>query len=192
LERRILTSLDRVRVGWQFAIGGPGVSTFYFDSAASPPVAALKTFFGSLAPNIPDDIVFKYPSAGEQIEHTTGQLSGAWSGSVLADTPGTDNTGFAAPAGVMFKWLTGSILNGHRVVGRTFIVPIAGNCYATNGQITTAALTGFKACAANLLTAVAAGTSKPMVVYSSTHRQYRGVTGYDVSPKVALMTSRRE
>lgn len=137
-----MATLSRVRIGWiGSAVVGGGVSTFYSsNSDPSAFIAALRTFFGSFNGLFPAAVELTYPSAGETIESTTGQVNGVWTSTSLANTVGAGGSAHAAGVGCRIRWETGAITRGRRVRGSTFLVPIVGSLYATDGTIDNASL----------------------------------------------------
>src|SRR3954451_20617459 len=76
-----MATIARVRFVWT---GGPvvggGVSTF-FTTNLSPATftTAVRTFFISCAPYIPNGVTITPPAGGDLIDATSGALNGAWS-----------------------------------------------------------------------------------------------------------------
>lgn len=136
-----MTSLNRVRVGWSGFPGAPGVSTFYFLDVATA-VASLVTLFTALRPNCPTDVTWRVESAGDIIEDTTGVITGAWGADPVSDITGSASGTYSAPSGGMIGWETATILDGRRLRGRTFIVPLAGSQYDSSGSLTADAYNG--------------------------------------------------
>lgn len=140
-----MTNIDRVRVALTGFPGGPGVCTFYGLNGTTlvPPLRAL---WGSLATAMPGDVSIKVISNGDTIEDTTGALTGSWSIADATGVVGTGTTGYAAPIGAVITWLTDTILDKHRVKGRTFVVPTVSEAFATDGTLvntTQASIKGF-------------------------------------------------
>lgn len=179
------------------------MSTFYFRG---PLLAMSKVhdLFIALTPRMPPQVHLHFPPAGDIISAETGQLTGAWSDVPLGDLVGTDGGGnYAAPAGACLTWNTASILDGTRVKGRTFIVPLSNTQY-DDGSLSAASLAVLTN-AANAF--VAASAPDNFVVW---HRPYPGrpagvlparaahpgaaasVTSSSVRDTVAILTSRRD
>lgn len=139
----------RVRVSWTGFPGAPGVSTFYEQSTITLP-AKLRTFFEAIKAYLPSNVTLSYQSAGDIIEEASGGLGGDWSVTPTpANTTGTLGQVYAAPVGVVVNWRTGGIVNGHRVRGRTFLVPVQQDT-ATGGPNPTA-IAAIQAAAAALV-----------------------------------------
>ena len=127
-------TLNRVRVAWTGFDGGPGVSTFFCQTPDTF-VAALHTFLTNLSSYIPNTVSLTIEPGGDVFDPLNGVLSGSWT---AAATPAPVNcTGAstaARGAGLMLRWNTGSVINGHRLRGRTFIVPASKNAFDDNGN----------------------------------------------------------
>lgn len=156
-------AIYRVNCAWQNWPGAPGVTTFY----ASPgpvqvDIDAVRTFFNALTGLIPVGLTIQVPSSGDVIDETTGTITSAWS---VATTPavvtGTATGSYAGNAGAVIHWLSVGIVNGRRVRGRSFIVPITGSAYDAAGSLSTATITTLTN-AANALEA----SSFPMTIWS--------------------------
>jgi hypothetical protein len=48
---------------------------------------------------------------------------------------------YAAPSGACLRWRTGTIVHNHRLSGRTFLVPLDGDCYSSGGKLTAGTVT---------------------------------------------------
>lgn len=148
-----MANLHVVRVNWTGFPGAPGVSTLYFDDSASPPLAAVRTFFMALLAGIPTNVLCDYPNTGRTIS-LAGTVIGSWSTTAAASTPGTGATGnYASPVGGMIRWNSGTFVNGRELRGRTFVVPIATNGYQTNGNLAAGTVSAFQTAANTFLTA---------------------------------------
>ena len=148
-----MTAIQRQRAIWTGFPGAPGVSTFFFVDAAAHQ-AGLHTFFANIATLLPNDVTITIEANGDTIESTTGALTGGWNGIAPAVVNGSGGVSYAAPAGAMVKWETGVILFGHRVRGRTYIVPVPTPYMQSDGSLTSGFLSGFNAAAVALPGAV--------------------------------------
>ena len=146
-----MTDLYRVRSVWSGFPGGPGVTTMYFLDTATA-VDSVHTFFASIADRLPEDVDIQVESAGDVINDATGDLTGAWSTGAVTSIPGTASGSYSAPAGAVVDWLTATILDGRRLRGRTFIVPMSAGLYDGDGTPTTAMLDDLQAAATELIT----------------------------------------
>jgi hypothetical protein len=162
-----VTTMNQVRVTWAGFPGGPGVSTFYTDGASTPNVAAVRTFFATLAGFFPSNVTLTFPSAGESISPEDGTLEGSWSiGTPPAALSGSTGGSYTAAQGCQVSWLTDEIADGHAVRGRTFIVPTMTGIFGPDGLITATTQTALQSAATALR-----GSTPHFVVW---HRPKKG------------------
>ena len=127
--------MRRVRVEWNGLGGLPGVSTFYMG-VASPNVGVIKTFYNSIRGLFPDGLTWTIPNSGDELDDATGTLTGGWTGSGGGTETANGGVGpYAAGVGAVATWETLTISRGRRVRGRTFLAPMLGAAFDTNGTI---------------------------------------------------------
>lgn len=150
-----MTTINRLRVVWGGSgITGPGLSTFYFGSAAVDAPDDVFDFFNAAPLLYPTKVSIFVPSGGDQIDDVTGDLVGTWDGGDVGGLVSGTNTGdFFAGVGTRVKWPTNGIVGGRRVVGSTFLCPIASAIANTDGSIDSATVTSLAASAAALVAA---------------------------------------
>lgn len=148
-----MTNIERVRVALSGSpIVGPGVLTLYMASgtaAAGQP--AVKTWISNVVQYMAGGVVATVPNTGDVIDDATGALTGGWSAGTVGTYTATDSTGFVGGVGARIKWNTAGVVNGHRVTGSTFIVPIAKSKLTASGGIDTTALAGLATTANTML-----------------------------------------
>lgn len=198
-----MTELKRVRVALTGFQGAPGVSTFYFLDTVTA-MGSLHDLYAGLTLWMPNDLHIQVENTGDIIESTTGALTGDWSEAAVTEVVGMDTGAFSAPSGLCINWLTGTVLDGHRVKGKTYMVPLAGVTYDNDGTVRTDALETFRAEAAVFRDS----QDSSLVVW---HRPFPGapavpprparaahlgghalVTNVQVNDKVAVLRSRRD
>lgn len=155
-------TMHRYQVSWQNWPGAPGVTSFFTDPASgNPDPAPLRTFFNALAGLLPSGLTITVPATGDLIEETTGQLAGTWT---ATPTPtvvtGTNTNTYAGNAGAVVHWLSTDVVNGRRVRGRSFLVPLGSSVFDTAGSLSSGTLTTIQTAAAALL---ASATWHPVV-----------------------------
>jgi hypothetical protein len=185
-----MTTIDRLRVSWTGFSGGPGVSTF-FATAAADLMGPLNDWLFSMANNIPPDVTLTIEPEVDQIEDTTGVLVDS-----AVITPGDARHGigdavYAAPVGLVSNWLTSTVVDGHRLRGRTYVVPLSGTSFDSAGNLESDVHTSLAGASDTLVTA--AGGS--LLVW---HRPKHGaggvsapVTSAFMPALAAILTSRR-
>lgn len=193
-------ALYRVKARWSGFTGSPGYSIFHFDISTTPnPTDAaavaneVRTFFNALATRLPAVVRIQVETAVEVIDEPTGQLTDVVTIPAVTVVAGTASGAFAASTGACVVWTTGGVRNGRRVMGRTFLVPLAASAYDVDGTLGAPAQTDIVT-AANALV----GDMLGFVVYgrpsSSTAADGDSyvITGTRVADKTAVLRSRRD
>lgn len=181
-----------MRVTWtgSVVVGG-GVSTFYTSLPTSGFKTAVAAFYTAIAGLVPTTLTWAIPSVGDVIDDTNGKITGFWSESggttsVVSTLAGA----YANGVGARVVWTSSGIRNGRRVVGSTFIVPLALGSYQSDGTLVDANVTTIANAANTLRGAV------PLRVFSKPHKGTSDglsspVTGSSVPDKVSWLRSRR-
>lgn len=201
-------AIDRIRVPWTGGRGGAGVSTFYALDATTA-VDPLHDFFDALKALVPASITWSFAGSGDTIDETDGTLTGSWAGTGQANVVATgSDTNVADPVGAVINWETTQIRYGHRVKGRTFIVPGIKDMYAS-GTLNDSVVTQLEGYADALIDAVPnnlvvwtrpfAGTPQWTDVHGRVHparTAHDGATSsivtVNVPDKVVVLRSRRD
>lgn len=167
------------------------------DESAGPTplecVTAVHTFFDAVRDRLPAVVSIQVEGAVERIDTPTGELIGFEDVTPPAVIVGTNSGGFSSATGACIGWTTNGVRNGRRVRGRTFIVPLAGVTYDTDGTLTALALQDIQT-AATAMTENFAG----LVVYArETAPGLADGVAYDVAgarvaDKTAILRSRRD
>ena len=180
----------KVVVSWGTGIGGAGLSVFY-SLEATDITASLGTFFTAIAGVFPTVVTWSIPSSGDIIDIPTGKITGAWSGGTAANITATGGAAYVAGTGAMVRWQCTQVIDGRRVKGRTFLVPLLTTAFDTTGTITNANVTTLSNAAAAL-----AGTGTLQIYHRPTKLSpgtgaLANVTGSSVPDKVVSIRSRR-
>lgn len=130
-----MADLLRIRVLWNGAVVGGGVSTFYTDDTISPDVSDLKTFFTALAPFLPPTCVITVPNNADTIDMNSGRLTGNLALTGGGTVTGSGNSAYSAGVGAFINWNTAFVRNGRLLRGRTFICPLAQGLASTDGTL---------------------------------------------------------
>lgn len=189
-----MANINRVRVALGGFPGAPGVSTFYATEVVALR-AALNALYVGWCGSFPNVVTWTIETVGDIIDPLDGNLVGTWNDSTPFYGTGLGGTGaYAAPAGIVANWNTGSVLDGHRLTGRTFMVPIMPGTFQNDGTIDSTSLASLRA----LCTTFVGATAGNFVVW---HRPrvtparaggYSVVTGSTVNDRVAVLRSRRD
>lgn len=172
--------LIRFRVQWNGWIGQPGISTHYFSTSVAD-FTAVRTFYAAIINQLPLALTMTFPSSYDVINETDGKLS-----TTVATAPMSTVTSAAAAAnysaatGALVRWNTSGVVNGNKVVGRTFFVPLAATGYANTGVVATAAINTLQTAANALIAAYGDG----LKVWARPYAGRTNVPGKpDISPR---------
>lgn len=146
-------TIQRVRCLWGNWPGSPGYTNLYTTIAVSS-VAPINTFWDAIKTLLPSGVTIQTPNSGDLVAEATGTIQGVWTGSGGATVTGTGAGGYAGASGAVVEWLTGGIVAGRRVMGKTFLVPIIANSYESNGTLIPATVTTLSTAATNLQVAM--------------------------------------
>jgi hypothetical protein len=187
--------LHRMVIDWSGgSIVGRSVTVLHFDGSSlpAPPVATVKAAFSAAAAIIPGNVTLTFPNSGDTIEDTTGALTGVWSGSGGGTVAGSAPAAQAAGVGACTTWSTGGIVNGRKLRGRTFFVPLAAGGYDSDGTFLTSTY-GVLTTLANAIMASGglAVWHRPTIPGGADGTSY-GVLSNRVRDKVAFLSSRRD
>ena len=164
-----MVAIRRVVVSWAGLQGLPGYSVFYSSSSVDA-TASLGTFFTSIKGLFPTGLTWGIPSSGDTLEDTNGALTGSWSGGTAATVAANGGgTAYAAGCGGYVNWGTTLVVGKRRLRGRTFLAPMIGTAYDTNGTLASGSLTILQTAATAL-----ASSANPISIW---HRPRAGAGG---------------
>jgi len=194
-----MTSLNRVVIEWSGScVVGRAVTVLHYSASdnVAPPVAAIRAAFSSQAAILPSGVSVQVPGSGDVINDADGSLVGVWSAATPAVVTGGGVGSPAAGVGACIGWTTGGIVNGakgpRKLRGRTFIVPLAGNAYESNGTLTSAYLGSLDDIASQLQAAGPLAIWHRPTSATATDGNSYGVISHKVRDKVAFLSSRRD
>src|ERR1041384_755367 len=188
--------ISRVVVSWSGVnVVGLASTVLHFLSDSSftaPDVAGLRTAFFNARSAFPVSTSIQVPGSGDVIDPADGTLLAGWSATTPAVVNGSSTDTSAAGVGACVNWATAGIVNGHRVRGRSFLVPLSTFAYDQNGTITSAQMTALQGFGA----AVMALPPQPVVWHrpttsGGTDGSRHNATSYSVRDRVAYLSSRR-
>lgn len=147
---------------WTGVPGLPGYSQFYqlntgsLSSDAQAGHDAVAAFFDAIVTLIPSDIDVTVDPIYQALADTTGDIT---TEDTVATPAAATNGGYvslyAAQVGVLVEWTTATFIDGRRLRGRTYLVPL-GNSQDSNGTLPTGTVNTVQG-AADTLAADAAG-----------------------------------
>lgn len=186
--------MDRLLVNWSGAgVNGLAVNVLHFNQAenvANP--LAVSTAYTKIRTCMPVGTSTTINNNGDTIEATTGELTTVWAGTGGGTNPGTATFNPAAGVGACVTWITGVIIAGHRVTGRTFLVPLSVDSYDTSGTLTEACKTAIGEFATELLTHTSLAVWHRPTSPGASDGAVASCVGYRLRDKVAILTSRRD
>lgn len=187
-------SHTRITALWTGITGGPGYTRLSFggtldEAGATAAANRVRAFFDAIKANLSLNTVISFSEVAQMFS-PAGQLIGEVAIVPPPAVTGTGTAAYSAPSGAVVNWITGVFINGRRVRGRTFIVPLSTNAYFGDGTLaggTIATIGG----AANTLqngvpNLVVAGGVGVGGGYEAT------VTGASVPDRAAILRSRRD
>lgn len=141
-----MSTLLRVKMRWSGFVGGPGYSIFHMrDQLDSTPedltavnaaLTKVQAFANGIKSVVAHTVTLQVENDVEVIETTTGQLQNVISGTAQTAVVSTASTAtYSGATGAVITWRTAGVRNGRRVRGRTFLVPIGGSLYQTDGTL---------------------------------------------------------
>jgi len=113
-----------ILVDWTTPAGGGFRSVMYFDAAiaVAGQRAALNTFLSGVDGLLEEDVSWQIETSGRDVDNASGTLLAVWTDMVVyTGQGGVDGEVVADATQVLFKWITGVIINGRFLTGRTFI-----------------------------------------------------------------------
>lgn len=186
-------TMNRVRCVWSNWPGAPGYSNFYVGTTITDHTP-IRTFWNSVSSYLPLGVTITIPTSGDQVSEATGLITGAYSATVTGGvvTGSAGNSGaYPGMAGAQIQWQTSAIIAGRRPLGKTFIVPLIGTSFDTNGSLASGTVTGLQAAA----TALIAALSGELKVWSRPRPSIAGanvtVTSSRVPDLAVALRSRR-
>lgn len=201
-----MTDMVRIKMRWDGFKGGPGYTNFHMrdfseggvDPAwAQPAVDRVQTFANAIKSLLPNGATLQVSGDVEVIEAETGTLQDVLSATQPAqvNSTGPAFVAYSGPTGAVITWRTAGIRAGRRVRGRTFIIPMHGNAYGTDGTLSTDTVTALTTAATGLL---ATGITPRMGVWArptsptATDGQWSFATSFSVPDLAAVLRSRRD
>lgn len=158
-----MVTMLKVKARWHGFTGGPGYSNFFFRefstgqwaptaTEATQAVDRTKAFFQQIGGLMPPVVNVQVESECEVIEDTDGSLVDVVQAASTNNVAGSSsNSNYSAATGAVVSWGTGSVRNGRRVRGRTFLVPLSSAVFDSNGTLTQPAVDNISTAATNMV-----------------------------------------
>jgi hypothetical protein len=194
----------RVKINWTGFVGSPGYTNFNFElinpgawtqpdvDAAVTKVQTWLTVIRLLQPAV---VISGIDPAVSEHDEQSGDIVNFWNATPGAAAAGSNpGAAFTSGTGFCINWQTGGVRNGRRVRGRTFVVPISGSLYESNGSFINAEVASWRASAITLAgdtngvrLGIFAHTPKALIPDGGIY----DVTGVSINDRPAFLSSRR-
>lgn len=199
-----MAHLAKLTVLWTGFIGAPGFTNLYFRNATpgtidqavvNDAVIKVDNFLTALQSRLPASVTVQTDATVEIIDDVNGQLQGFMQGVPAAAKVGTGTGNYSAASGAVANWYTGTVRNGRRIRGRSFLVPLAGSALAVDGTIDNTQIVALRTAATALHGATGASRfvvwGRPNNVALDNGVSAEVITS-TVPDKAAILTSRRD
>lgn len=192
--------VSRVKVLWTGWSGAPGYSNFITGGTLLADLNAFATrvqaFLAAVAGQMPAPVQSAIQSTTEQFDANTGDLTGTLDITALpAQAGGAINNQFSSISGACVTWRTGVTVDGKRVRGRTFLVPLSTSAYENNGTLLDASLTSLRTAATNLASPGALPPERQLHVWHRPTALHVGIpvptNAGTINDRVSFLKSRR-
>lgn len=192
-------AIHRITTVWSGFQGAPGYSNFFFTGdggggEATESRERVRGFFNGIRSLLPVGVQYTVQGEAAVID----QVSGSITGYIMVEPEpvtggGTQVGGYSAATGAVVTWNTAGVVNGRRVRGRTFVVPLGGSTYQNDGTLLPATISTLQEGADAL---VGTGFDSGFGVWSRPGTSGGGtfweVTGFRVPDMSAVLRSRRD
>ena len=166
-----MANISRIQAVFTGAgVVGPASASMYTTGQVINARVPWFQLWNALANYMPSSVTITIPNTGETYDDATGDLVEIWTSGTTSTVNGAGSGSFAKGVGARIIWNTAGTTNNRRVRGSTFVVPLSGASYDTDGTLTA---TVAAALASNASTFVAA-TQSDFVIWT---RPRPGVTG---------------
>lgn len=189
----------RVTVQWTGGKIGTGYTNLFFTEGVSTAQLAndaVRAFFttalGTSGQQLPSGITLQFPTSIDTLDPISGLLITSTAVTTPGNVTGSDPGVYAAPAGACVTWRTVGVVDGKRVRGRTFLVPLGSSALQADGTPSALFMSDLNTAAAGLI----AAAPELVVWHRPTSLEAGGgatfpVVSYMANDKVAMLTSRR-
>jgi hypothetical protein len=191
----------RATLQWNGFSGAPGYTNMHFELGDTPTqtqlndtLAKLNTFLLSVGTYIPSNVNIGFPFIMEQFDAATGELTDTHPVTPPNNINGFATGNYSSASGACITWATNSIINGRRLRGRTFFVPLGASAFGTDGTLNPSLVSGVN----NAASAFLASTSGlQFVIWSrpdpgAANGIIGAATSGTVADRAAVLRSRRD
>lgn len=204
VEGNIVAHLARMVVNWTGFTGAPGFTNLYFRNSTPGTIdqavvdnakTKVEAWIVAVRAACPAAVLTGLDPTIGIIDDTNGELQGYMSVTVAAPAGGGATGNYSAASGGVANWSTGTVRNGRRIRGRSFMVPLGGSALDADGSLNSGHVTNLRTAATALHAATGASRfviwARPTAP-GATDGGSAEVISSTVPDKVAVLTSRRD
>jgi hypothetical protein len=143
-----MANIWQVTWRWTGFTGAPGYTNFYYAATAGDATEALaaatksRLFFSGVASVLPTFVNVALVTDVRLIDDGTGNLVSIFTVTGISSVTGSaGSSAYPGPAGGCVDWITGVVHGKHLMTGRTFLVPLLGSAFDTNGSLASGIIT---------------------------------------------------
>jgi hypothetical protein len=203
-------TLGIVRTSWIGTSGGAGLTQLVINHSETDQVAitaseaqgavnAVRAYWDAIKALMPDELIFTVSPVVDQYDWGTGALIATVSAATAPATVGGTASGtYSMAAGAKMVLQTTKILDGRRVRGGIFLVPMAAAAMSATGNVSSATRSTVDTAGNTMRTALTTA-GVPLMVWSrptspgpSTDGELSTVTSVETSEKSAILRGRRD
>lgn len=186
---------------WGGFSGAPGYTTLYFldpdpisQAGLDQTGARTHTFWAAIAPYLPTGVSVTMPTILEEVQSDDGELvvEHIFPGGTTVN--GSAGNTYSSAMGACVTWHSPFVINGRKLRGRTFLVPLGSQVFSANGTLSDSiqlAIQNAGNALANATTGIDLGIwHRPTPGLSD--GSVAGVTHCRVNDKGAVLRSRRD
>lgn len=198
-----MAQMARITVNWTGFAGAPGYTNLHFrdfagggvtQAVVDNAIARVDTWLDAWLNHMPITVNLGINPSVEVIEDTTNTLVDFMTGT--PDTPrvGFINGSYSAVSGACVNWSTAGIRNGRRVRGRSFMIPLAGTAYGSDGTLDAGVLNSVRAATDVLINTAEEGDlgvySRPSTKVAA-DGAWHVVSAFTIPDRASILKSRR-
>lgn len=190
-----MPELAQITTVFQNFSGAPGYNNLYFfgdpisPSTLTSASTAAFTFWNNVVVQMSQGISFAIQPDVSILDPATGALIRSMSHTPSSQSNFASAGAYAGGAGAVVGWKTAAVHRTRRLRGRTFVVPLGGGSYQSDGTLASATLTALQTHSANLQAVANFGVwGRPVAGAGGV---WSAATAYAVRDRVAVLRSRR-
>lgn len=186
------------RAVWTVPGGGTGYSVFNLreggavtpDQAAQNAADDIRVFFTDIDHLLPNEVSISFESEALVLDTSTGVLQDVIPVTPPASVAGLGSGVWVGGAGGRVDWSTSAIVGGHRLRGRTYIVPLSAAAFETDGTLAAASIVSLAGAGNTLISN--GGLDFAIGVWSRTHGVFADAISASAPDKSAILRGRRD